>query len=392
MTRPVDPSPGPPSAGPPSAPVRPPTASSSAAAPAAANLPARVLALAARLSPGGPGSGGLTEIARLVGRDLRARRVTIRLADVPDAPGHSWSASESGGSPDQVDTDGPAPAATAAVHLSRVVRHRGTQVGELSVELPAAPDQAERVVAAETAVAAVASVLGGVLVTAALTSQLGAARTRAGAARESIADARHRAASLLESERHALERDLHDGAQLHLVSLQMACALLEHQLSTGGTDPRARAEAAAELGDRLRRTRRLLAETASGVAPAPLRSAGLAAALQAGLRGTRDVTLEVAAGVRARRYPAAVERAVYLACLEAVSNAQKHAPGAAVRVRLQDTYHGLSFTVTDDGPGLADDPGAALGSLRARLESVGGSLRVRSEPGHGATLTGAVPI
>ncbi|MEX5631805.1 sensor histidine kinase [Parafrankia sp. FMc2] len=355
--------------------------------PSVADPPAQVLALAATPPPGTrSGGGALSRIAALVGQASQARQVIIRRIDATGpAVGPAecvWPANP------------PATGQASAVRVSRVVRHRGAQVAELSVELPAAGTPEQRASAA-AAVEAVAAVLGGVLAADALTNELRAARARSRAASERIADERHRAASQLEQQRQDLERDLHDGAQLHLVSLQMACAVLDHQLATAPADPRSRAEAVADLGTRLRHTRRLLAETAAGVAPAPLRTAGLAGALAAGLRGTRDVTLDVAAGVRARRYPHEVENALYLACMEAVSNAQKHAPGTPVRVEVRDTYHGLSFTVADEGPGLGGSAGATLGSLRSlrsRLASVGGTLVVRSQPGRGTAVTGTVPI
>ncbi len=371
----------------------------SSADPSVADLPAQVLALAAATPPGTRSGGdALSRITALVGQASQARQVIIRRIGTTDpATGPSeyvWSAPDAGApQPDGTPAanppgDGAGPA--SAVRVSRVVRHRGAQLAELSVELPAGmPDQIARTAAS---VEAVAAVLGGVLAAEALATELRAARNRSRAASERIADERHRAASQLEQQRQDLERDLHDGAQLHLVSLQMACAVLDHQVATGTADPRSRAEAVADLGTRLRHTRRLLAETAAGVAPAPLRTAGLAAALAAGLRGTRDVTLDVAAAVQARRYPHEVENALYLACMEAVSNAQKHAPGTPVRVEVRDTYHGLSFIVADEGPGVGGSAGATLGALRSRLASVGGTLTVRSEPGRGTAVTGTVPI
>jgi signal transduction histidine kinase len=207
-----------------------------------------------------------------------------------------------------------------------------------------------------------------------------------------FADARRRAASEMEGERHMLERDLHDGVQLHLVSAQLACALVEQRLEDGVVDQKALEQAIADLGRRLRRTHRLLLDTAAGVQPNPLRTAGLARALTISLRDAHGVALRVDPITAARRYPSAVESAVYFCCLEAVSNARKHAAGAAVTVILLGTSRGLWFSVSDTGPGPGRAAETGLGALRARLASVGGTLRVGQAPDGGTTLVGDVPV
>jgi signal transduction histidine kinase len=196
----------------------------------------------------------------------------------------------------------------------------------------------------------------------------------------------------MESERYALERDLHDGAQLHLVSLQMTAAVLEHHLAAGTAADHRLHAALTDLGGKLDRTHRLLADTAEGVAPIPLRNEGLAPALAERFGTAGGVTLLIEPAVRARRYPPTVENAVYFTCLEAVSNAHKHAPGAAITVSLRDTYHGLWFAIEDSGPGLDDSADLGPHHLQARISAVGGSLEVTSSRAAGTRVAGLVPI
>ena len=71
-----------------------------------------------------------------------------------------------------------------------------------------------------------------------------------------------------------------------------------------------------------------------------------------GLRGGQPPVPVDAAGVdQEQGIPADVEAAVYFCCLEAVNNARKHAPGAAIEVRLETVEGRLRFTVRDEGPG-----------------------------------------
>jgi signal transduction histidine kinase len=49
------------------------------------------------------------------------------------------------------------------------------------------------------------------------------------------------------------------------------------------------------------------------------------------------------------RYPIEIEAAVYFACMEALNNAAKHAPGSNVAVQLDEEHGHLAFSVCDDG-------------------------------------------
>jgi signal transduction histidine kinase len=357
----------------------------------AASLASGVLRLAAGLPSTGPRRGDLTPVAALIGVSVGATSVVVGVFGDPE------------GDPEPREHGWPAPARQAEQDVggtttTRPVRRHGADVGRLVVNLPPvgarAPEPGYSAGAdLDRSLDDVAAVLGVVVAIAAAHARLDAARRRGLDIVERIADERERAASQMERERHELERDLHDGAQLHLVSLQLVAGLLEDRLEAGAIEAGALREAMVDIGARLDRTHQLLMETAAGITPMPLRTAGLAPALAQSIRGLDNVTLQIEADVRSRRYPPAVENAVYFTCLEAVNNAQKHAPGAAVTITMRNTYQGLRFTVADSGPGLDDAAaGAGLRALRERLGSAGGSLNVTSVPGTGTEIVGDVPI
>jgi signal transduction histidine kinase len=83
---------------------------------------------------------------------------------------------------------------------------------------------------------------------------------------------------------------------------------------------------------------------------------------------------------------------------EALSNAYKHAGGVGQRVVATWSEWVVVIEVSDYGPGLPTLPTkgkrASLGiiGLRHRLESLGGSLHLTSEPGKGTQLTAWLPI
>jgi signal transduction histidine kinase len=93
---------------------------------------------------------------------------------------------------------------------------------------------------------------------------------------------------------------------------------------------------------------------------------------------------------------------MYLIVREAATNAAKHASATAVTIELVCAEKALSIIVTDNGTGFTSPaheglPPSAYGSgrglccMRARAESLGGSLTVVSIPGQGTQVAVHVP-
>lgn len=91
---------------------------------------------------------------------------------------------------------------------------------------------------------------------------------------------------------------------------------------------------------------------------------------------------------------------VFRVLQETLSNAARHAPGAAVRVACAAEGGALRLSIEDDGPGF--DPEAALRprseggqgliGLRDRAESIGGSLAIESRSGAGTRIVLTLPL
>jgi signal transduction histidine kinase len=94
------------------------------------------------------------------------------------------------------------------------------------------------------------------------------------------------------------------------------------------------------------------------------------------------------------RYAPEVEAAAYFCCLEALQNVAKYAEASRVTVRLSTDGRELSFAVVDDGRGFdpeATSLGTGMQGMADRMEALGGSLDVRSQPGQGTAVMGRVP-
>jgi signal transduction histidine kinase len=94
--------------------------------------------------------------------------------------------------------------------------------------------------------------------------------------------------------------------------------------------------------------------------------------------------------------PPDVTLCVYRVVQEAVQNALKHSGAREILIHLQGSGGGLTVSVVDDGAGfdVSTKFGKGLGllSMNERLETIGGSLKIRSAPGEGTRLKIKVPV
>lgn len=266
------------------------------------------------------------------------------------------------------------------------VRHGGENLGALvvrerpGVELTPVEERLFADLADQAAL-----VLRGARLRGELRQRLAVLSTRA----EELRVSRERLVDAHDAERRRLERDIHDGAQQHLVALAVNLRLAG---TLAGRSPVRAAELLAEQEAAAAEAIATLLRLSRGIFPPRLESAGVAEALRAAVAAADGSVRLDATGVG--RYPASIEATAYFCCLEALQNAAKHAAAASVRVALTGTSQGLELTVADDGRGF--DPrdgvgGAGLTNIRERVESVGGELTVTSAPGRGTTIHALLP-
>ncbi len=274
------------------------------------------------------------------------------------------------------------PSGGIAVHAAdRVgaIEHDGELLGAVSVQMP----RGERLApAGERLVDDVASQAGLVVRNAMLTADL--VETIA-----QLRSSRQRLVAAQDEERRRLERDLHDGAQQQLVALKMKIGLTR-RLIDGGDLERA-GELLGRLSDETSDAVESLRTLAHGIYPPLLEAEGLESALVARMRNAPvDITV-TAHGLR--RYPPDVEAAIYFCVLEAVQNAVKSAQAESVAVTLRHVDDLLLFVVKDDGAGFDSETvtrGRGLTNMADRMDALGGTLEIRSSPGDGTIVEGAL--
>ncbi|MDR2321368.1 MAG: histidine kinase [Microbacterium sp.] len=204
--------------------------------------------------------------------------------------------------------------------------------------------------------------------------------------------------------RIAIARDLHDVLAHSLGGLVVQLDAVEALLDAGDTERAAARVAAArglaveglgEAREAVRALREPEPERGSGSAD-PVAAAAVETRIRALIAAEQGVRLDVA-GV-AHPMSGALAEALVRTVQEGLSNARKHAPGAAVRVglvwhpdRVECTIENpVSAAPTQDGALAATGGGYGLRGVRERFAVLGGTVQAGVVPG-AATAVGSAP-
>lgn len=204
-----------------------------------------------------------------------------------------------------------------------------------------------------------------------------------------------------EIERGRIERDLHDGAQQHLVAASMkvgeAALFLELEVAQPASGDAHQARLRQILGllkesqDANDQALEALRRTVAGVHPKVLSDHGLAEAVR-DICAESPVQTDVKIPYPIPELPSGLSAAAYFLVSEALTNIAKYVPNPAASV-LVVAGQDLVISIVDNGPGGAViRSGGGLAGLQARLEAFGGKLTISSPPGGPTTVRGQLPI
>lgn len=201
-----------------------------------------------------------------------------------------------------------------------------------------------------------------------------------------------------EEERQRVARELHDQAGQALTVLQLGLAQLERE-----TDSPQVKEQAASLRTLTVETMEEIRNLALDLRPAALDELGLIPALQGLIRDFSErlgVPIELEVSGLERRLPSEVEVTLFRAIQEGLTNLAKHSRATRARVNLRADTTKLEVHVEDNGVGfnVAEVVGSpkqrslGLFGIQERVNLLGGSSQVQSEPGKGTKLIISVPL
>jgi two-component system sensor histidine kinase UhpB len=210
-----------------------------------------------------------------------------------------------------------------------------------------------------------------------------------------------------EEERRRLALELHDQTGQSLTALLLHAEAIGQRLAGETGEPAKKARQQAEHLSLL--AQQTLAEVQAlsrQLRPAMLDDLGLAAALRwlaEDARARLGVELRVVTN-GAERLPSDVETALFRVAQEALTNTVRYGHTTYAGCLLRQSAEHVTLVFADNGRGF--DPvglssraplpqrsgGLGLEGMRARIRPLGGSLMIRSRPGHGCWLRATVPL
>ncbi|MFL1515193.1 sensor histidine kinase [Pseudomonas prosekii] len=197
-----------------------------------------------------------------------------------------------------------------------------------------------------------------------------------------------------ENERHRLSRELHDDIGQLLTAAKLQSEWLKRRM------PEDLQGQCSLLCETLEETLTKVRDVSAILNPRQLASLGLEASLRAHLLRTlanTSVHWSLECHQRLTGLPEEMAVTAFRITQEAVTNILRHAEAKNLLVRVQRLPKGLTLLISDDGQGFAPaaNPGRegqrGMAGMSERIDQLGGTLTVTSEPGKGTQIEALLP-
>jgi signal transduction histidine kinase len=183
-----------------------------------------------------------------------------------------------------------------------------------------------------------------------------------------------------DADRRAIERELHQGVQQHLVALSVALQLAEQAVDA---DPEAVKSMLEDMRGDVQQAVDEAARLAQRIYPATLELGGFAALLRsAAVSAGVPAVVEVDADPSC---PPEVAMTVYLCWLDALGRAGGE---RRATIRVRESEDALDFDVLADGAHSGGSPDW----LQDRVEALGGWVAITRRDGGGVSVSGSLPL
>jgi two-component system NarL family sensor kinase len=207
--------------------------------------------------------------------------------------------------------------------------------------------------------------------------------------------------SIQEDIQQRIASDLHDSTCQHLIAASLG--LMRIRMSLG--DPVGAERLCDDIDASLDQALREIRAFAYLLHPQNLTVDGLKATVENyaegfAVRTSLPVTTSIASEVD--RLPYETQRSLLRVIQEALTNVFRHAKATEVRIGIDATNDHFRLTISDDGRGIPVHParpgakaisiGVGIPAMRARLQEIGGTLDIQSDPAvrHSGTVVCAV--
>ncbi len=199
-----------------------------------------------------------------------------------------------------------------------------------------------------------------------------------------------------QEERNRLARDLHDSIKQQIFVMHTAAATAQARFDA---DPAGARSAINQVRNAAREATAEMEAMLDQLRASPLENSGLIEALKKQCEALRfrtgaDVRLVVKDLPSSETLPVGTQQVLFRVAQEALANVGRHARPKQVSITLESTPISVQLRVDDDGVGFdpAQPPaGMGLGNMRSRVQTLGGTLAVTSQPGSGTVVRALIP-
>lgn len=191
-----------------------------------------------------------------------------------------------------------------------------------------------------------------------------------------------------ENERRAISRELHDE-----VGQSLSAVLVELGNLSVGTNT----EHVSTIRKLVENCVAVVRNMALLLRPSMLDDFGLVPALQWQAREVSKRTgliVNIAGENVSEELPDEYKTCVYRIVQEALHNCSRHAHASIVRINVRQETDSLELSIQDDGKGFnqSRERGLGLLGMHERVEHLGGTFRIESEPGAGVLIDISLPL
>lgn len=188
-----------------------------------------------------------------------------------------------------------------------------------------------------------------------------------------------------EQSRALISRDLHDGLGPLLSSAKMSLSSLSLK-DLSDKDRVTLQNTAAVIDEAIRSLR----DISNNLSPHVLNSFGLMRGIKNFVDRTatlHNVKISYSTELRNERFDSNVEVIIYRVICELVNNSLKHSACSNIEIKMQLIGERIVVDYADNGCGFdtknVPDGGMGLSNMKSRISSLGGRLRLTSQPGKG---------
>ncbi|MFZ5631244.1 MAG: sensor histidine kinase [Bacillota bacterium] len=203
-----------------------------------------------------------------------------------------------------------------------------------------------------------------------------------------------------EEERRRVARDIHDGPAQLLANIVMRAEFCLKLIDIDHT--RVRDELCA-LQDMVRQSLQDVRKIIFDLRPMVLDDLGLVPAVKRYIEDFKTqygLPVDLVVLGNPRRFPMAVEVALFRVLQECLSNIRKHARANQVMIKVEILPNKINLSIKDDGIGFnlnkvingGNREGFGLLSMRERTQILKGEISINTAPGQGTLISVSVPI